>query len=170
MEKSDLGAGNLGRLKVAGRHFWPPVIAFSTTLVVFGLGARYGVSRHGSLTSALTHGRGNPLVVDQAMKTMVDVRPGAVVVVNYLLTNTSSRPIRVVGVSPSCTCTVVGDLPMTFAAFETRAITANIHTSEGNPPLDGSITLFTDQPSASEILLGYRLVPSAPSRQAAPAE
>ena len=59
---------------------------------------------------------------------------------------------------------------MTFAAFETRAITANIHTSEGNPPLDGSITLFTDQPSASEILLGYRLVPSAPSRQAAPAE
>jgi len=141
------------------------LLAFSLTLIILGIGAGYGFARFGSFAAAMSAMRGDVLLVDQPLKSVDGIRPGTRVALRYALTNASNRPIKLIGVSTSCTCTLVEGLPITLAPSETRSITATITTREGESVLDGSIRLYTDHPRSAEIVLGYSLrlvLPSHP--------
>jgi len=130
---------------------------FSLTLIILGISAGYGYSRFGSLAAALSATQGDSLLVDQRLKSVDGIRPGSRVALRYALTNASGRPIKLIGMSSTCSCTVMEDLPMTLAVSETRSVTAMIRTREGESVLDGSIRLYTDDPRSAEIVLGYSL-------------
>lgn len=140
-----------------------PLHVFSLALIILACGAGYGYSRFGSFAAALSAMRGDLLMVDQPLKSVHGIRPGSRVALRYALTNASRRPIKLLGMSSSCSCTVMEDLPMTLAASETRSVTATITTREGASVLDGSIRLYTDHPRSAEIVLGYRLRLTPPS-------
>jgi hypothetical protein len=133
------------------------------TLTFLALGAGYGRYRLGSVSAALAFLRGGRLLVDEPVKSIDGVRAGSQVVISYTLANLSGRPLKLVGMAASCTCTVIEDIPMTLAMSETKMVTAKIKTSDGESDLSGSIRLFTDDIHSPEITLAY-LVRFAPTR------
>lgn len=134
-----------------------PFRVLSLTLIILAISAGYGCARFGSLAAALAAVRGDPLVVDQLFKSISGVRPGSRVALRYALTNVSGHPIRLLGARTSCSCTVVGDLPITLAASETRLLKVLIATREDQAAFDGSIRLYTDDLRSTEIVVGYSL-------------
>ena len=130
---------------------------------MLGLGAGYGRHRFGSMSAALAYLRGERLLVDESSKTIDDVRSGSEIVVRYGFTNWAAHPVKLLGMSSSCSCTVVEDLPMTLAASETKAVSVKIKVDEGRPDFTGSIRVFTDDPRSPEIILSYSLRITPPS-------
>jgi Protein of unknown function (DUF1573) len=143
------------RFATTSRSFF--VRTLSLTLIILGIIAAFGYSRFGSLKGAVAALGGDPLVVDDPVKSMSGIRPGDRVTLRYALTNLSRHPIRLLGVSTSCSCTVVNDIPMVLAASETRSVTAAITTSERQSAVNGSIRLYTDDLRCAEIVVRYTL-------------
>jgi hypothetical protein len=44
---------------------------------------------------------------------------------------------------------------MSLAPRQTKSVTATIVTREGQVGLDGSIRIYTDEPSSAEVVIGY---------------
>ncbi len=132
-------------------------ISSSLTLIILAALAGYGRFRFGSFSAALDFARGEAILVDERAKMISGVHPGNQIVATYSLTNNSGRPLKLIGVVPSCTCTTVESLPLTLAPSETKTITARIKFSEAAPNFSGSMRLFTDEPSSPEIVLSYTL-------------
>ena len=139
-----------------------PFQVLSLTLVILGIGAGYGYSRFGSIAAAFSAMRGDLLLVDQPLQSVDGIRPGARVTLRYTFTNVSGHPIKLIGATSSCTCTMMEDLPLTLAASETRSVTAIIKTRESPPVFDGSIVVYTDERRCAEIVLGYSLHLTSP--------
>lgn len=123
--------------------------------IILAVGAGYGHLRFGSLSAALSAMRGDSLLANPAYQVVNGVHPGSRVRVQYALTNASDRPIKVIGINTSCSCTTVADIPMSLAPRQTKSVTATIVTREGQVGLDGSIRIYTDEPSSAEVVIGY---------------
>ena len=146
---------NLTSKTVRASRFRTLAVILSLTLALLAAGTGYGRLRFGSVSATVDSLRGQLVLVDEHAKSISGVQAGSQVVVSYALTNISDRPVRLIGASPSCSCTVIQDLPMTLAASETRTVSARITTSEDNPNSSGTIRLFTDEPRSPEIALNY---------------
>jgi hypothetical protein len=134
------------------RFLWRVVFL---TAIILTIPAIYGFSRFRSLPAAISALRGDSLIVAEPLILVSDVHPGSTVTLRYLLTNATSRPIKLIGMNRSCSCTSTEDLPISLAASESRSIAATITTNTDENSLDGSIRLYTDHPRSSEIVLGY---------------
>ena len=89
---------------------------------------------YGSIDSAMAHLRqerisAHPSLVDVGEGAPGEMREGAVE-----LTNRTDHPIRVIGGTSDCSCTVLGDLPIAIPPGETRSIriTVRLPNSRGS--------------------------------------
>ena len=82
------------------------VVTIALSLTMLGLGAGYGRHRFGSMSAALAYLRGDRLLVDESSRTIDDVQSGSEIVVRYGFTNWAAHPVKLLGMSSSCSCTV----------------------------------------------------------------
>jgi hypothetical protein len=102
---------NLTSKTVGPTGFRTLAVILSLTLAVLAVGAGYGRLRFGSVSATVDSRRGQSLLVDERAKSVSGVQAGSQVVVSYAVTNISDRPVRLIGASSSCSCTVIQDLP-----------------------------------------------------------
>jgi hypothetical protein len=127
----------------------PRSLSSTMMTVVFiniGLAAlvAFALFQYGSLGAALAHLRGDPLVPDSYSKSVGDIREG--VNVSFRLTNTTRKPIELLGANTSCTCTVVSGLPVTIPAGGAYLLGVTVNPKEDVKPADARIRIFTDLP------------------------
>ena len=146
-------------------------VTVALTILFAGLALGYARYRFGSVSASLAYLRSEQLLIDQANKATTG-EAGGQVQISYDLTNWTDHPVRLLGSSTSCTCTILDGLPMTLAASETKAVVATIVLDKAETRLAGSILVFTDDRRTPEIRLAYtvRVEPSRPSQpsEAAP--
>jgi hypothetical protein len=124
--------------------------------VFLALFAGMGWYRFGSFTNAKAYLRGERLLVADGARSLGDVPAGTKLTLEYAVTNLTGHPVRLLGARPSCSCTVIDDLPATLAAFETRSIPVVVDTSEGGKEaLAGTVDVFTDEPRSQTLRLAF---------------
>jgi len=143
------------------------LVVLLMTLALLTLGVGYGRYRFGSVPAALAYLRGERLLIDEPLQSISGVHPGSQIVVPYALTNLTGRPVKLVGMATSCSCSVIEELPIAIAAAETRMVAVTIKIAENRSDFSGSLQLFTDDPHSPEIDLGYsvRVDSSASARE-----
>lgn len=139
-----------------------PRVALRTVLLTLlvsvsflALGAGYGRYRFGSVSAGLAYLRGARFFVDEPIKKLESGPVETLVPLCYSLTNLTGHPVRLLGVTTTCTCTEVEKLPGTIGAGETIAARAKIKIGGSNPTTTGRIRLFTDESRSPEIVLTY---------------
>ena len=83
----------------------------------------------GSVPSALAYLRGERISVHPRMVEIEEGVPGETRKVKVEVANWTDEPIRLIGGTTDCACTVLGDLPVTIPARETRTVTVDIFLS-----------------------------------------
>ena len=131
------------------------IITLLMTLAFLALIAGYGRHRYGSVSASLAYLRGERLLVDKPYQAIGGVHPGGQVVVRYAVTNESEHSVNLIGMTCSCTCTIVENLPKTLGASETKIVSARVNLAEGKTDVSGAIRLYTDDPHSPEIPLAF---------------
>jgi hypothetical protein len=146
-----------GGRKVDRSPPWRGLLAVVVLTSLFlGLFAGLGRYRFGSFARARAYVRGDRLFVDDRDRSIGDIRAGTKLTLQYAVTNLTGHPVRLLGARPSCSCTVVDDLPATLAALETRSIPVVIDTSERvKEALTGTVDIFTDEPRSQTLRLAF---------------
>lgn len=80
----------------------------------------------GSPTAALAYLRGERISVAPSVVDLGDRSPGEARQASVELTNRTDRPLRVLGGTNDCACTVLHDLPLTIPPGETRAVNVQV--------------------------------------------
>jgi hypothetical protein len=95
-------------------------------LFLLGSLAAFAHYRHGSISDALASLRSERLSVNPAMLDMGQGVPGETRDATVELANRTDQPIRIIGGTSDCSCTVLGDLPMTIPPGESRSISVQM--------------------------------------------
>ena len=85
----------------------------------------------GSIDAALAILRGERLSIYPSLVDMGEGVPGETRNASIELTNRTDMPIRVIGGTSVCSCTVLGDLPVTVPPGESRLINVAMHLPSG---------------------------------------
>jgi hypothetical protein len=96
-----------------------------------------------------------PLLIDATTKSFGEARPEENLVVPFALVNQSTRPIRVIGASTTCTtsgCLKVEGLPQTIPPGKRHALCVSA-TPASTGDFTSELTLYTDCPGKPEIVL-----------------
>ncbi len=136
------------------------VILISTNLALLVM-AVWAIASFGSIRGAVGYYlRGETLFFDSTEKSFGVASPGEKVTVAFRLTNRGRKPIRVLGCSAICTCTLPTDLPFTLGPNESRDVTLSIREPKRQVPqpskpkdLSLEVTLFTNNAAQSRIPL-----------------
>jgi Protein of unknown function (DUF1573) len=105
------------------RNAIPVVITTAVLLVALTTTATV---RYGSPAAALAQLRGERLSVSPSVVDFGDAPGGETREAAIDLTNRTEHPLRVVGGTSDCACTVLQDLPVTVAPGETRSVTVRV--------------------------------------------
>lgn len=134
------------RLSVVGRA----VFAVSLSIALFFL--TIGVT-FGSVGTFIRYSRGETLVVDELDKSFGDVTVGENSTISFKLTNIGWSPIKILGCSIGCACTVPETLPMVVSPGETRPFRYTLRTRETSRPESIFLksVLYTNIPRQREI-------------------
>jgi hypothetical protein len=98
----------------------------------------------GSIPATLANLRGervsiHPLVVDVGQGTSGQIRHISVELINW-----TDRPIRIIGGTKDCTCTVLKDLPITIPAKATRALSVGVRMTKTPGIFTRRVTFLVD--------------------------
>ena len=96
-------------------------------LLLMGILAAVAYLGFGSIDAALAILRGERLSIYPSLVDMGEGVPGETRNASIELTNRTDMPIRVIGGTSDCSCTVLGDLPVTIPPGESRSITVAMH-------------------------------------------
>ena len=124
-------------------------------LVLLGSLAGYAQYRHGSVAAALASFRGERLTVNPAMIDMGEGTPGETREASVELTNRADQPIRLIGGTSDCSCTVLGDLPVTIPPGEARSITITMRLPDATGSFNRKAQLTIDDQGFK--VVGFRL-------------
>ncbi len=128
-------------------------VLISCFVVLFGVG---GVWKFGSFDAAIEWVRGENLLIDRRHKDLGLVKSGTSPTVTYSIFNSTHKPLRILGIKPSCSCTIVNHSQITIPAGELKTITASIDsTARDGSSIGGSLTLYTDDPSNQSVVLSF---------------
>lgn len=134
-----------------------PWVLTTTVLVLVGLTSVtvVGIQWFGSTASALAYLRGDRLVPDAYSKSFgtatKDERPS----VKFLLRNCTGQPIKILGVTQSCTCMATSDLPMVISPHGVGVLTVNSRAKGVPGPYSEWLRVFTDS-GRSNFVLGVQ--------------
>lgn len=96
-------------------------------LLILGGLALVAHFRHGSIDVALANLRNERLSVYPATLDMGEGTAGKTVESHLELSNRTDHPIRVIGGTSDCSCTVLGDLPVKIPPHDSRSIIVQVH-------------------------------------------
>lgn len=99
---------------------------FAGYLFLLGSLAGFANYRYGSVDAALASLRNERLSVSPGLLDMGQGMPGETREATLELANRTDQPIRLIGGTADCSCTVIGDLPVTVPAGEARSITIKL--------------------------------------------
>lgn len=83
----------------------------------------------GSVPAAIAHFRGERVSLPRLVQ-VEDGFPGEQRTVSVEVANWTDEPIRLIGGTADCTCTVLGDLPVAIPAKESRSVSVEINLSK----------------------------------------
>jgi hypothetical protein len=131
--RGQISADEPSALPSFARRALPVLMATAGLLVVLTTAATVW---YGSPTAALAQLRGERLSVSPGVVNFGDATGGETREAEIELTNRTEQPLRVVGGTYDCSCTVLHDLPLTMAPGETRSVTVRVRI----PPAAGQFT------------------------------
>jgi hypothetical protein len=109
---------------------------------------------HGSLWAGIAALRGDVIQVDEETKNLGSIAPGQAISVRFVLRNLRKYPVKIVGSTTSCGCTVVDDLPAELKPSERRTLIATLRvTAEDKGDLKQYVELHTDSRKQPHIYL-----------------
>lgn len=118
------------------------------------LGAHFGSDRIRQIEARI---RGESLILDATSKSFGVVSPGKAGAVSFALKNISNKPVSVIGVNSSCTCTAVAhDLPMRVDSGKTENLVFTVSPTKVAGEKTEDIVIYTDCPYQTEIYLQLR--------------
>lgn len=95
-------------------------------VVLLGAIAGFAHARYGSIDAAIASLRNERLSVNPGMVDMGHGTPGESHEAAVTLTNRTDQPIRLIGGTSDCSCSVLGDLPVTIPPGEARSIAVTV--------------------------------------------
>lgn len=104
----------------------PTAYGFGGISVISGLLVGLASITFGSVPAAVAYFRGERLSVQPRLVELPKGVPGERRLAIVQLTNWTDRPIRLIGGTTDCSCTVLSDLPLTIPPKETRAVSVAV--------------------------------------------
>ncbi|MBI2807076.1 MAG: DUF1573 domain-containing protein [Planctomycetes bacterium] len=122
------------------------------------LGSVAGIAhvRYGSIDAALASLRNERLSLQPALVDMGEGIAGEERDASVELTNWTEHPIRLIGGTADCSCTVLGDLPITIPPGESRSITVTMRLPKTPGLFNRKAQLTIDDEGFKRI--GFRLI------------
>jgi hypothetical protein len=124
-------------------------------LVLAGSLAAFAHFRYGSIDTALASLRNERLSVSPWLVDVGEGAPGETREAAVELTNRTDEPIRVIGGTADCSCTVLGDLPVTIAPGESQSITIQMRLPKSEGVFSRKAKLTIDDQGFKQV--GFRL-------------
>jgi hypothetical protein len=125
-------------------------------LALLTIGAICASYHFGSFAAALGYLEGDRLLVADPFKSIGEVPSGSKHLVSFSVRNYSGRPVRILGVKSSCSCTTIEDLPRTLNAGQTMTVPVTVDLPRSGETFLGHIEIFTDYPEQAAVLLRIR--------------
>jgi hypothetical protein len=100
--------------------------------------------RFGSIHAALSYMAGQGLVVNSASRSFGTLDVGRKRTVVFTLSNTTDRPITVIGSRSTCTCMVAGSIPLTIPPAGKIPLEVTVRAGEKTGDIAETLHLFTD--------------------------
>lgn len=114
--------------------------------------------RYGTWAATVHAWRGDVVLSDR-YDVALDPKPDAQTVA-FRLTNTSSRPVRVLGAQSSCTGMMATGLPLDFAPGASRTLEVRVKPRKAATGFRESIRVFTDRSGQRSIPLTISVGPA----------
>lgn len=108
----------------------PGIYGALAVAAIAGVLAASAHAAFGSLPAALAHFRGDRVSVWPGMFDVGNGAPGEERAVTVEVSNWTDAPVRVIGGTADCSCTVLGDLPVIIPPKESRPITVVVRLSD----------------------------------------
>lgn len=124
--RPDLSPFSADPRAAVGQILGPAALGLAGVAAVLGILAGVAYLGFGSPDAALAHLRGERLSVRPWLIDVGAGAPGETRETTLELINRTGEPMRLVGGSDDCSCTVLGNLPLTIPAKESRAITVKV--------------------------------------------
>ncbi len=125
-------------------------------LLALGCAAALGHYHYGSMDAALAALRQERLSITPATLDMGQGVPGETREATLNLGNRTEHPIRVIGGTADCSCTVLGDIPVTVPPGETRSITIQLRLPNSQGRFTRIAELMIDDQGTNN-KIGFRL-------------
>ena len=127
----------------------------ASNLLLLGFLATYAHYRHGSVADVLATFRNERLSVNPAMIDMGEGSPGETRTAAVELTNRTDQPIRLIGGTSDCSCTVLDDLPVTIPPGEAHSISITMRLPNAPGSFNRKAQLSIDDQGFTRV--GFRL-------------
>lgn len=123
--------------------------------LLLGFLAAFAQFRYGSIDAALADLRSERVSVNPPLIDIGNVVPGETRDAVVELTNRTDGPIRLIGGTADCSCTVIGDLPVIIPPTEARSIRISVHIPDKMGQFNRKAELMIDDRGFNRV--GFRL-------------
>ena len=124
-------------------------------LLLMGVLVGFAHVAYGSVDAALAHLRNERISVNPSLIDMGEDVPGETREAAVELTNHTDQPIRLIGGTSDCSCTVLADLPVTIPPGEARSITVTVKLPNSKGAFNRKAALRIDDQGFNTV--GFRL-------------
>ena len=139
-------------------------VAFAALFVV--VAAIVGIRRFGSIPASLDYLSGERLLMSRDEVSIGETHRGDNLIVSMTVVNASTKPVRILGSSRSCSCMSETDLPFTLGPGEKRSLPLSVRITGKPRRFDESVEIYSDNPSRSR--LTFRVTGSVVTRSPIP--
>lgn len=129
---------------------WLSTLLIMTNLA-FLVVTLWAFARFGSIHNAIRFAVGERITVDAASKSFGTAEPGQRLAITFLLANHGASPIRVLGSTSDCSCTVPGDMPFVVNPGQSRPFHVALQMPQEPQGFSSKITLYTSSPDQLEL-------------------
>jgi hypothetical protein len=113
----------------------------------------WGISRFGSQAAAVGYLRGEIIHADARIKSFGDQPIDTKTEVSFVLTNLTSRPIKIVGSSTTCSCTIAENLPMTIVPHGSASVNVAVSIGQELGAVRQDVEFYTDCPNLPSLVV-----------------
>ncbi len=127
-----------------------PIVGGVAAVAIGGLA--WSLINFGSLHDAWLYARGARVVIEPATFRTQSGKSGDTRKAVFVIRNLTGEPVRVLGVTTSCSCLSTDELPVTIAPRSSRPMRVSIKLGGDQPgPIQQVVAHHTDHPTASNL-------------------
>jgi hypothetical protein len=134
-----------------GRRYLPGLCGFGFTVTA---GIIWATMNFGSLSHAWLYAAGVRAIIEPASVTLKGGKPGDVCDAVLTIHNFADTPLRVLGVTTTCTCVSTEKLPLVIAPRGRKEVRVTVHVgaSSSERPVQ-TVEYHTNHPSAPNLMV-----------------